>query len=63
MAPPPVSTGGEVTSTPAMVRHGTNSDGSLKYKEDVVESIENSPSAFIGLLNGENFGKLVVKVR
>ncbi|MEO2033986.1 MAG: NADP-dependent oxidoreductase [Planctomycetaceae bacterium] len=38
-------------------------DGSLKYKEDVVEGIENSPSAFIGLLNGANFGKLVVKVR
>ena len=38
-------------------------DGSLKYKEDVVEGIENSPSAFIGLLGGANFGKLVVKVR
>ncbi len=38
-------------------------DGSLKYKEDVVEGIENAPSAFIGLLDGANFGKLVVKVR
>ena len=37
-------------------------DGSLKYKEDVAEGIENAPSAFIGLLNGANFGKLVVKV-
>jgi hypothetical protein len=37
-------------------------DGSLKYKEDVVDGIENSPSAFIGMLNGANFGKLVVKV-
>ena len=35
----------------------------LKYKEDVVEGIENSPSAFVGLLGGANFGKLVVKVR
>lgn len=38
-------------------------DGSLKYKEDVVAGIENSPSAFIGLLSGANFGKLVIKVR
>lgn len=37
-------------------------DGSLKYREDVVEGIENSPSAFIGLLEGANFGKLVIKV-
>ncbi|NQW18612.1 MAG: NADP-dependent oxidoreductase [Chloroflexi bacterium] len=37
-------------------------DGSLKYREDVVDGIENSPTAFIGLLNGANFGKLVVKV-
>lgn len=38
-------------------------DGLLKYREDVVEGIENSPPAFIGLLAGANFGKLVVKVR
>lgn len=37
--------------------------GVLKYREDVVEGIENSPQAFIGLLAGANFGKLVVKVR
>lgn len=37
--------------------------GWLKYREDVVEGIENSPQAFIGLLAGANFGKLVVKVR
>lgn len=38
-------------------------DGTLKYREDVVEGIENSPQAFIGLLAGANFGKLVIKVR
>ena len=38
-------------------------DGSLKYKEVVAEGIENAPAAFIGLLDGANFGKLVVKVR
>ena len=30
--------------------------------EDVVEGLENAPAAFAGMLRGENFGKLVVKV-
>ena len=37
-------------------------EGKIKYKEDFVEGLENAPKAFIGLLNGKNFGKLVVKV-
>lgn len=37
------------------------SDGSLKYKEDIVEGIENMPKAFIGMMHGANFGKLIVK--
>jgi hypothetical protein len=37
-------------------------DGRIKYKEDVVDGFENAPSAFAGLLRGENFGKLLVKV-
>jgi hypothetical protein len=36
--------------------------GKLKYKEDVVEGLENAPRDFIGLLQGKNFGKLIVKV-
>jgi NADPH-dependent curcumin reductase CurA len=36
--------------------------GRLKYREDVVDGLENAPEAFIGLLQGKNFGKLVVKV-
>lgn len=37
--------------------------GRIKYKEDIVEGgIERVPSAFIGLLRGENFGKLQVKL-
>jgi NADPH-dependent curcumin reductase CurA len=36
--------------------------GEIKYKEDVVEGLENAPTAFIGLLKGQNFGKLLVKV-
>jgi hypothetical protein len=34
----------------------------IKYREDVVEGLENAPRALIGLLRGENFGKLLVRV-
>ena len=37
-------------------------DGKIKYREDVVQGLENAPQAFIGLLEGKNFGKLVVQV-
>src|SRR5215207_4071997 len=37
-------------------------DGRIKYREDIVDGLENAPEAFIGLLQGKNFGKLVVKV-
>ncbi len=36
--------------------------GKLKYREDVVEGIERAPRAFIGLLRGETFGTLLVKL-
>lgn len=36
--------------------------GELRYKEDVVEGLENAPRAFIGMMTGENFGKLLIKV-
>ncbi len=36
--------------------------GELRYKEDVVEGLENAPQAFIGMMTGENFGKLLIKV-
>ncbi|MBX6427187.1 MAG: NADP-dependent oxidoreductase [Variibacter sp.] len=37
-------------------------DGRIKYREHVVEGLENAPRALIGLLRGENFGKVVVRV-
>jgi NADPH-dependent curcumin reductase CurA len=37
-------------------------DGRIKYREDLVEGLENAPAAFIGLLTGGNFGKLVIRV-
>jgi NADPH-dependent curcumin reductase len=36
--------------------------GKIKYREDVVEGLENAPRAFIGMLEGRNFGKLVVRI-
>jgi len=38
------------------------SQGEVKVREDVVSGLENAPEAFIGMLRGKNFGKLVVKV-
>ncbi len=37
-------------------------EGRIKYREDVVRGLENAPGAFLGLLEGRNFGKLVVDV-
>ncbi len=37
-------------------------DGRLRYRETIVEGIENAPRAFLGLLQGENIGKMLVKV-
>ena len=36
--------------------------GKLKWKETIVEGIENAPAAFIGLFKGDNIGKMLVKV-
>jgi NADPH-dependent curcumin reductase len=41
---------------------GWVADGSVRYREDVVEGLENAPQAFRGLLTGRNFGKLLVRV-
>jgi NADPH-dependent curcumin reductase len=37
-------------------------EGRMKWREDVVEGLRAAPEAFIGLLKGANFGKLVVRV-
>ena len=37
-------------------------DGRLRYRETVIEGIENAPTAFVGLLRGENVGKMLVQV-
>ncbi len=37
-------------------------DGSVRYREDVVDGLENAPEAFRGLLAGRNFGKSIIRV-
>jgi len=37
-------------------------EGKVKLREDVIEGIENTPRAFLGLFTGENLGKRIVKV-
>jgi NADPH-dependent curcumin reductase len=36
--------------------------GDLRYREDIVDGLDAAPQAFIGLLEGRNFGKLLVRV-
>ena len=42
---------------------GWVASGQLKVQEDIIEGLENTPAALIGLLNGENRGKRMIKVR
>ena len=37
-------------------------EGKVKVKEDIVFGLQNAPEAFIGLLTGRNFGKLVIQL-
>ncbi|MFE7797419.1 NADP-dependent oxidoreductase [Nocardia sp. NPDC057440] len=41
---------------------GWIADGRVRYREDVVDGLEHAPEAFIGMLEGRNFGKVVVRV-
>jgi NADPH-dependent curcumin reductase CurA len=37
-------------------------EGKIRYREQLLEGLEQAPRGLIGLLRGENFGKLVVRV-
>jgi NADPH-dependent curcumin reductase CurA len=37
-------------------------EGKLQFREDFVDGLENAPEAFTGMLEGRNFGKLLVRV-
>ena len=36
--------------------------GKLKVREQIIDGLENAPGAFIDLLEGRNFGKVLVKI-
>lgn len=36
--------------------------GKIVYREEIIDGLEQAPRAFIGMLRGENFGKLVIRV-
>ena len=37
-------------------------NGTIRYREDVTDGLANAPAAFLGLLDGHNFGKALVRV-
>ena len=37
-------------------------EGRIRYREDIVDGLENAPQAFLRLFTGQNFGKLIVRV-
>ena len=37
-------------------------EGRIRYREDIVDGLDKAPEAFIGMLDGRNFGKLIVRV-
>jgi NADPH-dependent curcumin reductase CurA len=37
-------------------------EGKMKWRETIVDGVENAPKAFIGLFSGDNVGKMVVRV-
>jgi NADPH-dependent curcumin reductase CurA len=53
-----------VDQRPAFYREMADwiASGRVRYREDIVDGIENAPQAFLGLLEGRNFGKLIVRI-
>ena len=37
-------------------------EGRIRYREDFIDGLENAPQGLIGMLRGDNFGKLVVRI-
>jgi NADPH-dependent curcumin reductase CurA len=41
---------------------GWIADGRVRFRQEIVAGLENAPAAFIGMLDGRNFGKLLIDV-
>jgi NADPH-dependent curcumin reductase CurA len=37
-------------------------EGRIKDREDITDGLENAPATFIGMLEGQNFGKTIIRV-
>ncbi|MDX8379642.1 MAG: NADP-dependent oxidoreductase [Gallionella sp.] len=37
-------------------------EGKIKHREDIIDGLAQAPAAFIGLLEGKNFGKLIIRL-
>jgi NADPH-dependent curcumin reductase CurA len=37
-------------------------DGNIRWQETIVDGLENAPAAFLGLFQGENTGKMLVRL-
>ena len=37
-------------------------DGRIRFREDFVDGLERAPAAFMDMLEGRNFGKLIIRV-
>lgn len=49
---------------PAFLDHARPlvAEGKIRWKDDIVEGLEGAPEAFLGLLEGRNFGKVLIRV-
>jgi NADPH-dependent curcumin reductase CurA len=41
---------------------GWIADGRIKWRDTVIDGLENAPGAFLGLFSGDNVGKMLVKL-
>jgi len=37
-------------------------NGRVKYREDIVDGLEKAPASFLGVPEGKNFGKMLVRM-
>ena len=56
--------GDHAASRPAFLKEvgGWLAEGRIRLAETIIDGVENAPAAFIGLMRGENVGKMLVRV-